>query len=220
VTAARGTGARTHVVHLADADALPLLRKARADGVRITVETCPHYLTFAAEQVPDGATAFKCCPPIRESAHREALWAALRDGDIDLVVSDHSPCTPELKRLDVGDFGLAWGGIASLQVALPAVWSGARARGLGLTDVVRWMAEAPARLAGLPRKGAIAVGRDADLVAFAPEEQFTVGALHHRNPVTPYTGRELTGVVRRTWLRGQLADGSPIGQLLDRGMPE
>jgi allantoinase len=220
VAAARESGGRAHVVHLADADALPLLRKARAEGVRITVETCPHYLTFAAEQVPDGATAFKCCPPIREAAHREALWAALREGDIDLVVSDHSPCTPELKRLDVGDFGLAWGGIASLQVALPAVWSGARARGRRLTDVVRWMAEAPARLAGLPRKGAIAVGRDADLVAFAPEERFTVGALHHRNPVTPYAGHELTGVVRRTWLRGQLADGTPIGELLDRGMPE
>jgi allantoinase len=220
VAAARESGARTHVVHLADADALPLLRTARAEGVRITVETCPHYLTFAAEQVPDGATAFKCCPPIRAAAHREALWAALRDGDIDLVVSDHSPCTPDLKRLDVGDFGLAWGGIASLQVALPAVWSGARTRGHRLTDVVRWMAEAPARLAGLPRKGAIAVGRDADLVAFAPEERFTVGALHHRNPVTPYAGHELTGVVRRTWLRGQLADGSPIGELLDRGMPE
>src|SRR5688572_32935485 len=159
VAAARDTGARTHVVHLADADALPLLQKARAEGVPITVETCPHYLTFAAEQVPDGATAFKCCPPIRESTHREALWAALRDGDIDLVVSDHSPCTPELKRLDVGDFGLAWGGIASLQVALPAVWTGARDRGAALTDVVRWMSEAPARLAGLPRKGAIAVGR-------------------------------------------------------------
>ena len=220
IACARDTGARTHVVHLADADALPMLRRARAEGVRITVETCPHYLTFCAEQVPDGATAFKCCPPIREAAHREGLWGALRDGDIDLVVSDHSPCTPELKRLDVGNFGLAWGGIASLQVALPAVWSGARARGLELTDVVRWMAEGPARLADLPRKGAIEVGRDADLVAFAPEERFTVGDLHHRNPGTPYAGRELTGVVRRTWSRGQLADGSPIGGLLGRGMPE
>jgi len=217
LAAARDTGARAHIVHLADADAVPMLRRARADGVRITVETCPHYLTFAAEGVPDGATSFKCCPPIREASHREALWAALADGDIDLVVSDHSPCTPELKELDSGDFGQAWGGIASLQVALPAVWTGARARGIGLDQVVRWMAEAPARLVGLPAKGAIAVGRDADLVAFAPDERWTVGALQHRNPVTPYAGRELVGAVRRTWLRGRPADGSPIGRLLERG---
>ncbi|MGY1815096.1 allantoinase AllB [Blastococcus sp. SYSU D00820] len=217
VAATRDTGARSHVVHLADADALPLLRRARAEGVRITVETCPHYLTFAAEEVPDGDTAYKCCPPIRETRHREALWAALADGDVDLVVSDHSPCTPELKRLDVGDFGLAWGGIASLQVGLPAVWTGARARGIGLAQVVGWMSAAPARLAGLPGKGAIAVGKDADLVAFAPEERWTVERLLHRNPVTPYAGRELTGVVRRTWLRGEVADGSPRGRLLSRG---
>jgi allantoinase len=220
VAAARDTGARVHVVHLADGEALPLLRSARAEGVRITVETCPHYLTFAAEEVPDGDTTFKCCPPIRESAHREALWTALADGEIDLVVSDHSPCTPELKQLDTGDFGAAWGGIASLQVALPAVWTGARARGVGLDRVVHWMAEAPAQLAGLPRKGAIAVGRDADLVAFAPEETWRVGALHHRNPITPYAGRDLVGAVRRTWLRGRTADGSPAGRLLRRGMPE
>jgi allantoinase len=219
VEAARATGARVHVVHLADADALPLLRAARADGVRITAETCPHYLTFAAEDVPDGATAFKCCPPIREAAHREALWNALVGGDIDLVVSDHSPCTPDLKRLDVGDFGQAWGGIASLQVALPVVWTGARARGIGLDRVVRWMAEGPARLAGLPGKGAIAVGKDADLVAFAPDAPWRVGDLHHRNAVTPYAGRELMGVVRRTWLRGQAADGPPRGRLLARGAP-
>jgi allantoinase len=220
VDAARDTGARVHVVHLADADAVPLLRRARADGVRITVETCPHYLTFAAEEVPDGATSFKCCPPIRERAHREALWSALAADDIDLVVSDHSPCTPELKRLDRGDFGEAWGGIASLQVALPVVWTGARDRGIGLDRVVRWMAEAPARLAGLPGKGAIAPGRDADLVAFAPDESFTVGALEHRNPVTPYADRQLTGVVRRTWLRGEPVDGPPRGRLLTRGMRE
>jgi allantoinase len=217
VAAATDTGARAHVVHLADGDALPILRKARADGVRITVETCPHYLTFAAEEVPDGATSFKCCPPIREASHREALWAALVDGDLDVVVSDHSPCTPELKLLDHGDFGAAWGGIASLQVGLPVVWTAARARGIALDQVVRWMAEAPARLAGLPAKGAIAAGRDADLVAFAPDERWTVGELHHRNPVTPYAGRELVGAVRRTWLRGQPADGIPRGRLLVRG---
>ncbi|GAB3196890.1 allantoinase AllB [Geodermatophilus arenarius] len=217
VDAARDTGARSHVVHLADGDALPLLRAARASGARITAETCPHYLTFAAEEVPDGDTAYKCCPPIRETVHREALWGALTAGDVDMVVSDHSPCTPELKRLDVGDFGLAWGGIAGLQVALPTVWTGARARGVPLAEVVRWMSAAPARLAGLPGKGAISVGRDADLVAFAPDERFTVSRLEHRNPVTPYAGRELTGVVRRTWLRGREADGSPLGRLLDRG---
>jgi allantoinase len=217
VAAARDTGARVHVVHLADGGALPMVRAARAEGVRITVETCPHYLTFAAEEVPDGATSFKCCPPIRETRHREALWEALVDGEVDLVVSDHSPCTPDLKRHDLGDFGEAWGGIASLQVALPAVWTGARAHGIGLAHVVRWMAEAPARLAGLPGKGAIAVGKDADLVAFAPDECWTVGDLEHRNPGTPYAGRPLTGAVRRTWLRGQVADGTPIGRLLSRG---
>jgi allantoinase len=217
IAAARDTGARVHVVHLADADALPLLRGARADGVRITVETCPHYLTFAAEEVADGATSFKCCPPIREASHREALWDALTTGGVDLVVSDHSPCTPDLKRLDDGDFGAAWGGIASLQVALPAVWTGAHARGIGLDEVVRWMSTAPARLAGLSGKGAIAVGKDADLVAFAPDEEWIVGDLEHRNPVTPYTGRSLVGAVRRTWLRGEPADGAPIGRLLVRG---
>ncbi len=219
VAAARDTGARVHVVHLADGDALPMLRAVRAEGVRITVETCPHYLTFAAEDVPDGATPFKCCPPIRERSHQEALWAALRARDVDLVVSDHSPCTPDLKLLDRGDFGAAWGGIASLQVALPVVWTGARARGIALAEVVRWMAAEPARLAGLPRKGAVAVGNDADLVAFAPEERWTVGDLRHRNPVTPYAGRELHGVVRRTWLRGEPAGGTD-GRLLRRGMPE
>ncbi|MGY1635307.1 allantoinase AllB [Geodermatophilus sp. SYSU D00742] len=219
VSAARDTGGRVHVVHLADAGALPLLRRARAEGVRMTVETCPHYLTFAAEELPDGAPVYKCCPPIRRSGHREALWAALAGGDVDLVVSDHSPCPPDLKHLDTGDLGLAWGGIASLQVGLPAVWTGARARGLSLARVVEWMCAAPARLAGLPRKGALAVGKDADLVAFAPDAATTVGRLEHRHPLTPYAGRRLAGVVRRTWLRGEVADGSPIGRLLVRGDP-
>ncbi len=223
LAAAAETGARVHVVHLADAGALPALRRARAEGVQVTVETCPHYLMFAADEVPDGDTAYKCCPPIRQAEHREALWQALADGEIDLVVSDHSPCTTELKRLDVGDFGLAWGGIAGLQVALPAVWTGARQRGMPLTRVVELMSAAPARLAGLPRKGGIAVGKDADLVAFAPDEVATVDRLEHKNPVTPYRGRELTGVVRRTWLRGTVVDGTPRGtprgRLLERGQP-
>jgi allantoinase len=220
VAEARRTGARTHVLHLASADAVPLLRRARAEGVRITAETCPHYLSFEAEAIADGATQFKCCPPIRGAANRERLWSALADGDVDVVVSDHSPCTPELKRLDVGDFGLAWGGISSLQLGLPAVWTGARARGLSLVDVVRWMAEGPARLVGLTGKGRLEVGADADLCVFAPDETFVVdpARLHHRNPVTPYAGRELSGVVRSTWLRGERIDlVTPRGRLLVRG---
>jgi allantoinase len=216
----RWSGARTHVLHLSSADAVPMLRSARREGLRITVETCPHYLTFDAGSVDDGATQFKCCPPIREAANRERLWEALAAGDVDCVVSDHSPCTPELKRLDVGDFGLAWGGISSLQLGLPAVWTGARARGHALAAVVRWMAEQPAGIAGLQRKGRLAAGYDADFCVFAPDESFVVdaGRLHHRNPVTPYAGRRLDGVVRSTWLRGHpVADGAPRGRLLRLG---
>ncbi|GLZ43007.1 allantoinase AllB [Actinokineospora sp. NBRC 105648] len=219
VDAARLTGGRVHVVHLSSSDALPLLRAAKADGVRITVETCPHYLTFAAEDIPDGATAYKCCPPIREAANRELLWQGLADGVIDIVVSDHSPCTPELKRLDTGDFADAWGGVAGLQVGLSAVWTGARVRGVGLPQVVQWMAAGPADLLGLHQKGRIAPGFDADLVVFAPEEEFTVdaAALHHRNAVSAYDGARLRGVVRSTWLGGVEVSGDhPRGALLER----
>jgi allantoinase len=221
VEATRRTGARTHVLHLSSADAVPVLHAARRDGLPITVETCPHYLSFDAEAIDEGATQFKCCPPIREADNRERLWQALAAGDIDCVVSDHSPCTPELKRLDVGDFGLAWGGVSSLQLGLPAVWTEARARGLTLSDVVRWMAEQPARMAGLRTKGRLAVGAVADFCVFAPEESATVDAarLHHRHPVTPYAGRRLDGVVRSTWLRGSTIDlgAEPRGQFLTRG---
>jgi allantoinase len=217
---ARATGCRVHVPHLSSSDALPLLAAARRDGVAITVETCPHYLTFTAEEIADGATQFKCCPPIREAGNRDALWEGLRSGLIDCVVSDHSPCTPELKRPDVGDFGAAWGGVASLQLGLPAVWTEAWRRGFTLADVVTWMAQQPAELAGLRTKGRIAPGCDADLVVFAPDAQFVVepSALHHRNPVTPYAGRTLDGVVRGAWLRGGRIDGDePRGRLLMRG---
>jgi allantoinase len=221
VDQARASGGRAHVVHLSGADAVPLLRAARADGVDVTVETCPHYLTFDAEHIADGATELKCCPPIREAANREALWAALATGDVDFVVSDHSPCTADLKRAPGGDFGAAWGGIASVQLGLPVVWTGARARGRSLADVVGWMATAPADRVGLAHKGRIAVGADADLVRFAPEEQFTVSVdrLHHRNPLCAYAGRRLAGVVRETWLRGTTVDpdGAPRGRLLERG---
>jgi allantoinase len=219
IDGARATGLRVHILHLASAAALPALAAAQADGVRVSAETCPHYLTFAAEEIRDGATQFKCCPPIRDAGHREALWQGLADGVIDMIVSDHSPAPPALKRLGDGDFGAAWGGIASLQLGLPIVWTQARSRGFSLPDVVRWMAERPAELAGLHRKGRIAVGADADLVAFAADEGFVVepGRLHHRHPITPYAGRELTGVARRTWLRGRPVDDWPHGRLLVRG---
>jgi allantoinase len=225
IDAARATGARAHILHLSSSDALPLIAEARRDGVRITTETCPHYLTFAAEEIPAGATQFKCCPPIREAANREQLWQGLADGTIDCIVSDHSPCTPELKRLDLGDFAQAWGGISSLQLGLSDVWTEARRRGFSLPDVVRWMAERPAQLVGLQRKGRIEPGYDADFCVFAPDDGFVVdpATLFHRNPITPYAGRHLDGVVRSTWLRGleiggaEPADDRPRGDLLTRG---
>lgn len=218
---ARRTGCRVHVLHLSSADALPAIAAARADGVPVTVETCPHYLTFAAEEIPDGATQYKCCPPIREAANRDLLWEALRDGTIDLVVSDHSPSTIDLKRLDTGDFGAAWGGISSVQLGLPAVWTDARRRGFSLSDVVRWMSTAPAGQVGLDNKGRLAVGKDADFCVFAPDDSFVVDPdrLHHKNPITPYAGRSLAGVVRSTWLRGEPVDltAAPRGRFLTRG---
>jgi allantoinase len=224
---ARRHGARVHVLHLSSAAALPLLTKARADGVRVSVESCPHYLTLSAEEIADGHTEFKCCPPIRDAANRDALWQALLDGAIDCVVSDHSPSTADLKRLDTGDFAEAWGGVASLQLGLPLMWTAARERGIGLERVVAWMSAGPAALAGLDAKGAIEPGRDADLVAFAPDAWFTVDPqrLHHRNPVTPYAGRRLAGVVRDVWLHGRriVADGhvapQPEGRLLRKERP-
>ena len=217
--AARQTGCRTHLVHLSSAEALPLIAAARSEGLPVTVETCPHYLSLAAERVPDGATQYKCCPPIRGQANRERLWQALSDGLIDCVVSDHSPCTAELKRLDTGDFDAAWGGIASVQLSLPVTWTEASSRGHTLTELAGWMAAAPARLAGLAGKGAIAAGYDADFAVFAPEQTFVVepSRLRHRNPVTPYAGARLRGVVRETWLAGARIDGqAPRGRLLRR----
>ncbi|MFC9688169.1 allantoinase AllB [Kribbella sp. NPDC056951] len=218
---AKRTGCRVHILHVSSAEVLPLIAAAKADGVRITAETCPHYLTFAAEEIPDGATQYKCCPPIREASNRDQLWAGLRAGTIDLVVSDHSPSTIDLKHLDTGDFGTAWGGIASLQVGLPAVWTEARRRGFTLADVVGWMSTAPAVQTGLTAKGRIEVGADADLCVLAPDQTFVVHAdeLHHKNAITPYDGRTLYGVVRGTWLRGVPIDSDPSGRLLTRGEP-
>jgi allantoinase len=198
----RDTGARIHIVHLSSASALEIL--ARRDGLPLTAETTPHYLHFDAESVPRGRTEYKCAPPIREQANRAELWRGLRAGLIDLVVSDHSPCTPELKK---GDFASAWGGIASLQFVLPIVWTNARARGFELEHIARWCSAAPARLARLERKGAIAPGNDADLTIWSPEESFVVTPelIRHRHKVTPYLGEELRGVVKATYVRGTLA---------------
>ena len=219
----RETGCRVHIVHVASAEVLPLLKRARRELLPITAETCPHYLTFAAEEIPDGAVAFKCAPPIRSRENRECLWEALREGLLNLVATDHSPAPPELKA---GDFRGAWGGIASLQLSLSAVWTGARGRGFTVEDLAEWMCAAPARLAGLgDRKGRIAPGYDADLVIWDPEASFEVDPLklHHRHKLTPYAGRTLHGVVRRTLLRGETVYDNgqlpepPFGKILRQG---
>ena len=209
-----------HIVHVASLEAVEAIERDRAAGVPITAETCPHYLTFAAAEIPSGATVFKCAPPIRDASHREALWDGLRRGVLDLVVTDHSPAPPALKC--EGDFMKAWGGIASLELALAAVWTGARERGFTRVDVARWMSAAPARLAGLARKGAIAPGCDADLVLWSPDVEFLVEPtmLQQRHKLTPYAGRRLRGVVRATLVRGRRVwDGrhvvsQPAGALL------
>ena len=201
----RATGARTHIVHHSAASALDQLRAARAEGLPLTAETCPHYLHFTAEAIPDGATPFKCAPPIRDAANRELLWAALAEGVLELVASDHSPCSPNLKAIEAGDFVAAWGGVSGLQLALPVVWSEASSRGHSLVDIARWMSAGPARLARLAHKGAIAASRDADLVIFddAGTTTITPDTIHHRHRVTPYAGETLRGAVRATYLRGQ-----------------
>ncbi|MFH9070582.1 allantoinase AllB [Streptomyces alboflavus] len=220
IAVAKRIGARVHILHLSSSDALPLIAAAKREGVRLTVETCPHYLTLTAEEVPDGASEFKCCPPIREAANQDLLWQALADGTIDCVVTDHSPSTADLKT---ADFATAWGGISGLQLSLSAVWTEARKRGYSLEDVARWMSARTAALVGLDQKGAIAPGRDADIAVLAPEETFTVDAaeLQHRNKVTAYAGKTLHGVVKSTWLRGRRIQHNgeltePTGRLLER----
>jgi allantoinase len=209
---------RLHIVHVASALALEDLRRARAEGLPVTVETCPHYLHFVAEEIPAGGTLFKCAPPIRSRDNREALWQGLRDGIIDLIATDHSPCPPRMKE---GDFRSAWGGIASLSVAISIIWTEMSKRGLPIQDLARWMSTQPAKLAGLEgRKGALAKGYDADLVVFDPDAEFTLSTadLHYRHSVSPYLGERLQGRVRATFVRGVAVfkDGSfpypPIGR--------
>ncbi|WP_158866286.1 allantoinase AllB [Leifsonia sp. AG29] len=214
----RRTGARAHILHVSSSAVLPLLARAKADGLRITAETCPHYLTISEEEVPEGGTQFKCCPPIRDAANRDLLWAALLDGTLDCVVTDHSPSTVALKTAGGGDFDAAWGGIAGLQVGFAATWTEAERRGIPLSRVVSWMTASTADLAGLTAKGRLREGADADLVVFAPDETFRVDAasLKHKNPVTAYDGRLLRGVARDTYLRGRPTGGAPHGTLLSR----
>ena len=219
-------GARIHIVHVSSADVLAVLRSARDAGGAVTAETCPHHLTFAAEEIADGATEFKCAPPIRESENREKLWQGLGDGTLDFVATDHSPCPPAMKLAEEGDFLRAWGGIASLQLSLPAVWTEARGRGYAVTHLAKWLCEGPARLAGLAgRKGSIAVGCDADFVIWDAGAKFRVepAQLHHRHKVTPYAGRDLCGRVETTFLRGRKIfergefSAGPAGHVLHRG---
>jgi allantoinase len=221
VDTSRATGCRMHVVHLAAAAALPVVRAAHDGGVPVTAETCPHYLTLTASEAPAGDASYKCCPPLRDEVNRDGLWAGLLDGTLGMVVSDHSPCPPELKRTGRDGLADAWGGVSSLQLGLAATWTEARPRGHGLADVVRWMATRPAERADLWHKGQIAEGADADLCVLAPDESFVVdpARLEHRHPVTPYAGRTLTGVVRQTFLAGRPVDldAPPRGRLLGRG---
>ena len=208
---------RLHIVHLTTSEALEMLRAAKSEGLPVTVETCPHYLHFSSDKIADGQTLFKCAPPIRSQENCEKLWQGLQEGVIDLVATDHSPCPPEMKRLSERDFRTAWGGIASLSLALPVMWTEASARGFALADIARWMAESPARLAGCESlKGRIAKGFDADFVAFDPEAEFvaTEERLHYRHRVSPYLGETLRGVVKATYLRGNcvFADGDFPGE--------
>ena len=222
IRTARETACRVHIVHLSSSDALPMLRAAKDEGLPITAETCPHYLTFASEEIADGATHFKCCPPVRERENRELLWEAVADGTIDMIVSDHSPCTPALKLQESGDFMDAWGGIAALQFGLPVMWTDLRERGFGLNDLSRLMSAVPARLAGLDqRKGRLAAGYDADIVIWDPEKEFEVVSemIEHRHKLTPYSGMKLFGKVESAYLRGRLVfNGSfsslPGGEIL------
>jgi len=219
IAAVRDTGGRTHIVHVSTSSAAAMIASAQREGLAVTAETCPHYLALSCAEIPNGDTSYKACPPIRDQMNCDELWASVAAGPLGMVVSDHSPCGIEHKNLDSGDFDTALGGVSSLQVSLPVMWTEARLRGYTLADVARWMSARPAALARLARKGAIAPGRDADFCVLAPDETFVVdpATLHHRQPITPYAGRTLSGVVVETWLRGQrVAFDRPRGRVLNR----
>lgn len=206
ISLCRETGCHVHIVHLATAEALPLLQDARNEGLPVTVETAPHYLFFSAEQIPDGDTRFKCAPPIRSETNRNELWEAVSSGIIDMVATDHSPCLPKLKETGSGDFQKAWGGISSLQLLLPAMWTGARNRGFTPADVSRLLSKKPAQLLGLQESAVeISEGRDANITVWNPDNSFVVnpGNLFHRHSLTPYAGERLYGIIRATYLRGK-----------------
>jgi len=212
-------GCKIHIVHLSSSDALEMLDQARAENLDITVETCPHYLLLHSEDISDGDTLFKCCPPIREKENSEKLWEALKQGRIDFVVSDHSPCTPRLKSLETGSFDTAWGGISSLQLSLPLIWTEARKRNFTLEELSRILSASPANLAGLAhRKGRISPGLDADLIFFNPDAKQTIhrDQIYHRHKLTPYVDREVIGVIEKTFLRGEpiFYDGTPVDKPL------
>ncbi|MDO4887106.1 MAG: allantoinase AllB [Actinomycetaceae bacterium] len=223
IEAVRETGCRAHILHLGSSSALETIAQAKKEGLPLTVETTPHYLTFDAEEIPDGATEYKCCPPLRGHANRMGLWEGLKAGIIDLVASDHSPSTADLKSLDTGDFGTAWGGISSVQLGFSAVWTQARQLGCSLEDVVRWQGANPATTVGLGARGSIVEGGPADFAVVDPEATFVVDKheLHHKNPVSPYHGRELYGVVTSTWLSGERIDlnGPGTGREISRNRP-
>ena len=216
----KGVLGKIHIVHLSSAEAIPAIKSAQQRGLQLSAESCPHYLTLFAEDIPDGKTLFKCCPPIREQQNREQLWEGLADGTISFIVSDHSPCTPTLKHIDTGDIENAWGGISSLQFGLSIIWTEAQQRSYSLLDVINWMATEPANFAGLgDRKGQIACGYDADIVVFDPQASYQIDPkmIKYRHKITPYEGRKVSGIVKRTYVRGQLVYsdnqliGKPIG---------
>ena len=220
----RRHGTRAHILHVSSARALAPIAAAKAAGLPLTAETCPHYLIFDSDNVPDGAAEFKCCPPIRDPGNQNELWQGLSDGVIDCVVSDHSPSTVEEKTKGDGDLAQAWGGVSSLQVTFPSMVDAAAARGFGLERVSAWMSAGPARVAGLPGKGAIRAGAAADLIWYEPGRAIAIDGsrLAHRNKLTAYTGRVLSGSVRRTVIAGHTVfDGfdlaEPAGRLLRRG---